>query len=464
MNSVSSLTQQTNPYEQYVQQLVQLESQKKIQLQDEKTTLDHKQSVLSDVSSVVSDFNNTIDELTGPASNSFSPLKASSSDEEAVTVDSIAGMDETSAYDITVDRTASRDIMLSNIKDGTATDLAGSGDGTVDITIGDKTETISVSTTNDDGTTKTNKEIFDSFSTAINNKLGNESDSNVLQVDNDGNVQISIKSAQTGTDERIQFNNATGVLGQVTGNMTHNTPTNELDAQFTIDGATFTRGQDTVDDAIPGMTFTLQGATGTQEQISVTKDTDTARDNIDKFISSFNKLNSKVREESFVDGQSGEKGTLQDMRSIRNLSIQLRQTALTDMGSAGAGEIANLSELGIGFENDGTMTVEDSDKLDEVLNERPDEVNNLFSNDDSPIQAMYDQAETYTQPDGVISALESGLDQRMDRINNRIESENKYLERYEERQRQTFAELYQVQQQSQRQLSQVQSQQSMLGI
>lgn len=464
MNSISSLLQQTNPYEQFVQQLVQIESQKKFKLEDQKGTLNKQQSALSDVSSVISDFTNKIDELTSGTSNSFNPLKATSSDEGVVRVDSIAGMDGPNNYDITVHRKASKDIMLSNVMDGGATDLAASGDGSVDITIGDKTETIFVSTTHDDGTDKTNQEVLESFSTAINDLLGVESDSDVFEIDNDGNVQLSIKSAETGYDERIQFSNASGALTDVTTNMSHLTDTAQLDGEFTVDGITFTRGQNTVDDAISGMTFTILDDPGTTEQISVNKDVETATDNIDDFISTFNEMNKKIRSSTFINGETGNKGPLQGMRSIRNLTINLRQTALTDMSAATAGELDNLMDIGIGFENDGTMKIEDADLLEDVLTNRPDEVNKLFTDDTSPVIAMYNQAETYTQANGVISSLESGLDQKIDFLDNRIESEERYLEKYEERQRQTFAELQQIQTEGQNQFNEIMSYQSSLGF
>ena len=49
-----------------------------------------------------------------------------------------------------------------------------------------------------------------------------------------------------------------------------------------------------------------------------------------------------------------------ELRSIRDLSSQLRQLVI---GDATSGTITNLSELGISFDNSGKMTVEDSDKL-----------------------------------------------------------------------------------------------------
>ncbi|WP_138430761.1 flagellar filament capping protein FliD [Fodinibius saliphilus] len=464
MQSISALLNQANPYEKFVQQLVQLESQKKFKLQVEKSDISDQKSALGQVSSVVSSFTNKIEELDSKTENHFSPLQSSVTDESVIRVDSISGLTQENDYDITVNQKAKKDIMLSNVMDGAGTTLVGDGDGSVDITIGDKTETISVSVTNDDGTDKTDKEILESFSTEINNLLGEESDSDVFQVDSNGNVQLSIKSAETGYDERVQFANATGALSTVTTNMTHNTTPTNLDAEFTIDGINFTRGHNKIDDAISGMTFTILDEPGTKEQISITKDLDSAKDNIESFITKFNEMNSKIRNKTFINGETGNKGPLQSMRSIRNLSINLRQLALGDMGSAAAGEHDNLADIGIGFGKDGTMKIEDSSMLEDALNNRADEVKNLFTADDSPVQQMYNRADTYTQTGGIISSLEGGLDQKIDFLENRIESEEKYLKKYEERQRQEFAELQQMQMEGQRQLSQVMNQQSSLGL
>ncbi|MDR8393026.1 flagellar filament capping protein FliD [Aliifodinibius sp. S!AR15-10] len=467
MNSISNLIMQSGKYEGYIQQLVQLESQQKYELQSQKRSKNDQQSALGEISSVISEFESKIEEIQDPGNNALTPLKASTSDDSVVQVDSTSGLDNPSSYDITVQRLADNDTMLTGVIDGTASDIAGFGDGSVDITIGDKTETITVSSTKTDsgGNTvdKTNEEILQSFSDKINDLLGEEAEASVFQTDNDGNVQFSIKSQETGYDERIQFSNASGALAEVTGNMTHDTAVADLDAKFKIDGVTFTRGQNTVDDAISGMTFTLLDDTGNQEQITIEKDLEKAKENVEGFMNAFNKLNSKIRSKTFID-ESGNRGILREMRSVRGLSTDLRQTALKDMSGAADGELQNLTEIGISFENDGEMVIEDSDLLEEMLTERPDEVSKLFTDDTSVVSSMKTQAEAYTKSNGIISTLEDGIDQNIEFLENRIESENEYLQKYEERQRTIFAELEQIQQKGQFQYNQVTRIQTQLGL
>src|SRR5699024_9638878 len=94
MNSVSSLIRQSNPYEKFVQQLVEIESQQKYKLQVRQEGFNDQKSALGKVSSVISEFTSKIDELTGSTKNNFNPLKASTSNEEVIQIDSTSGMDQ----------------------------------------------------------------------------------------------------------------------------------------------------------------------------------------------------------------------------------------------------------------------------------------------------------------------------------------------------------------------------------
>ena len=444
MAEIGNIFQQTNPYEKFVQQLVQIESLPKLRLQAQQSENNERKSALGAVSSSISKFITNITELAEPENKSFQPLSTASSDESVVKINSASGIDGPSNYNITVNRIASNDIALSEVMTGDGFDLAAQGAGSVSITIGDKTETITVDTQKDDGTgtmvDMSNREILDSFATEISNLFGDEARASVFTL-NDTEVQFSMQSLQTGFDNRIQISGGTGVLAQITGGFTHLTPQNELDANFTIDGVTFERSENTVDDAIDGLSFTLQKASAEEVKMSMERNLEKARENIDSFISSFNGMNKTIRDRTFLDAENDRRGALQDMRSIRNLTMNLRQTALLPMENAAPGELARLSEIGIGFKNDGTMHIEDSDLLEEMLTERPDELSKLFTDEQSTVAKMKEMAESYTKSEGIIASLETSLDQKLSRIDRRIEAQDRYLEKYEEQQRAKFNEL-----------------------
>lgn len=94
-------------------------------------------------------------------------------------------------------------------------------------------------------------------------------------------------------------------------------PDAELDAEFTIDGVTFTRGSNNVTDAIDGLDFTLLDASGTEEQMTVSRDIGKSKSNLEDFIKAFNEVNETIRERTFINAETGNKGPLQRYRSVR---------------------------------------------------------------------------------------------------------------------------------------------------
>lgn len=458
MSSIQSLFRQSNPYEQFVQQLVQLESRQKLQFESQQKEQQDRKKALGDVSSSISKFISQIEELQSKNNNAFQPISTASSDEDRVRINSADGIDRPSNYNIDVNRIARNDVALSGLMEGGGFDLANQGDGSLTITIGEETRTINVETTredeNGDPVQKTNREILDSFSAALSEEFGDDARATVFQVSND-QIQLSIQSLETGFDNRIQFGESTGFLSDLSENFNHLVPQEELDAQFTIDGVTFTRSENTVDDAIEGLSFTLLNETDTTVRMSAQRDIEAAEENINDFVKSFNEMNSRIRSRTFVDGENNTRGPLRGMRSIRNLTMNLRQTGIQQMGGTEPGQLSRLADIGITFQRDGTMEISDSALLQEALEARPDEIAQLFSNENSPVATMLQQAEAFTKNGGIISTLEEGVDQTIRRLDTRIAQQERYLEQYEEQQRRMFNELQLIQERGQAQFNEV---------
>jgi flagellar hook-associated protein 2 len=474
MTSIGNIFQQNNPYEKFVQQLVQLESRTKFQLQQQQSTHRERKTALGEVSSAISKFNSKLEELNQPSNNAFSPLKTSSSNEQVVRVHSADGITRPSVYNITIDRLATRDTALSSVMTGDAYDLAAAGAGEVTLTIGEKTETLTIATQKEDDegnmVTKNNREILEAFAAQIAEHFGEEAQANVFRV-NSKQVQLSVQSLETGAEHALEFSGATGALAAIvngTGEsdgMTRLVPREELDARFTIDGVTFERSNNMVGDAITGLRFELMRPTELSEQMSAQRDLEKARENVNEFISAFNGINKTIRDRTFIDAENDRRGALQNMRSIRNLTLNLRQTGLQAMEGVEEGQLSRLAEMGIGFEKDGSMKIEDSALLNEMLESRPDEVALFFSSEDSPIARMNDQTESYTQANtGIIASLKQGIDQQIDRLDNRIAAQDRYLEHYEERQREQFRILQSVIDQGEQQYSQIMNFMGRMGM
>lgn len=468
MSTIGNIFQQSNPYEKFVQQLVQLESQTKARYEIQKGIQNEKKTAIGDVSSAISKFVSNIEELQDPSNNPFQPLQATSSNKDTVTVEPTSTLERPASFGITINRLASKDTVLSEVMNGSNTDLAALGDGSVDITIGDKTETIAVLSTYEDENgvvqQKTNSQILEDFSKSIDDVFGEQVRANRFNVSGD-DVQFSMQSLETGFDNRIQFTGAAGFLDYLTTNTSRVTPETELNALFSIDGVNFERGQNQIDDAVDGLSFTLKEATGETEEITVDRDQQKARRNVDGFISAFNEMNRTIRDRTFIDADNNRRGPLQDNRSIRNLTLGLRQTGLLGMSGVNEGEASRLSEIGISFQNDGTMFVDDSELLTEMLTERPDEVARLFTDENSAISLMRNEADSFINSEnGILSTIENGFDRKIDRLDTKIANEERFLSRFEEEQRQRFNELQAIIDQGDRQFAQIMNFRNSLGF
>ena len=122
------------------------------------------------------------------------------------------------------------------------------------------------------------------------------------------------------------------MLTEITNNISKLVPEHDLDASFTIDGINFVRGSNIVTDAIDGLDFTLLDATGKEEQMTVSRDITSSKDNLEDFIKAFNEVNDTIRERTFINAETGNKGPLQKYRTIRNLSTTSRHIILLTLG------------------------------------------------------------------------------------------------------------------------------------
>ena len=445
MSSISNIISQSGQFEDIVQQLVQLESQKKVQFQTTVRDQNRVNSDLGKISSRITTLENMINEYSLSTNNTFTPVKSTSSDDTVVNITSASNLDDPDEFSLTVSRLATRDNLLSASYTATGNNL--DSNGSVDITVDGTTHTISITPTSGDSNTT----VLTSLKTSIETAFGDTLQVNVFDLDST-NVQLSVRSSDTGEAKMVQIANTSGSLATVFDNATRPVATNELDAAFTMNGVSFQRSSNTVSDTISGLTFELKDISATAVTLKLERDTTTARNNFDDFVKAYNDLNSDIRSKTFINGETGARGPLRELRSIRELSSQLRQLVI---GDATSGTITNLSELGISFDNSGKMTLEDSDALETILANTPDDLNTFFSTSSSPIQSIYTHLQGYTSTDGIIDTLEDGVSDKIDLLNKKIKKEEVYLSDYEEKQRDIFTQLELMLEQGNSQFEQV---------
>lgn len=466
MSDVQSIFRQNDPFEQLVNQIIESESTQLREVEQRKAEQEQRQAAVSDAGSKLSSLSSTVTDFRNPMENMFNPLNVTSTNENAfdLTIDEMM-LDEPADYDINVNNVAQRDIVLSDTIDNEGDDLTGDTIE-MDITVGENTRNIEV----DASDAENNLEVMNMVVSEINEQFDDVESglqANVFNVDGQ-NSQISIKSDETGSDNRVEISG-----GGDFGFDHHIDNEEDLNAQFTVDGVDFTRQTNTVDDVIDGVSVELLQETG-NERISVVRDQEQAMENVENFIGEFNEVNSYIREQTFLDGESGERGPLQRDRVFRTLMQDLRLEMSAEFGAGLSEEekdelpdlpFDTLMEIGINFQQNGEMYIEDQAQLEDALQANPDEVQELFANPDGGIlNRVEDRIDDFVSGSGsVINSLENTIDQRVEHYESRVEREESRLETRRDQLREEFTEMQQVMIDAQNQMQNMQAIQGQMG-
>ena len=456
MISASDLIRQSNPFESSIQQILRLDGLKRDQLRFDLNNIESQKKALNDIGSAFSSFQTILNKFSDESTQTFRPLKTESTF-EGIQITSNDAVDNTGSFDIQVTQMARRDTMTSASFTTDGTGLSASGSGSFEITSGGGDPvTISLDTTG-----LTNDEVLAAIRDAVNDQAGDQVSASKIQT-SDTESALSLKSSDTGSTSQISITNIQGDFQNL--NLARLFDVTELDAMFSIDGIEMTRSSNVVENAIEGVTFEITGQAGTG-QINITKDTEAAVSGIESFIESFNKLNSEIRSKTFIDGESGNRGILQRERSLRNLSINMRQSLLLPVTGLSDPGVQSISDIGISISQEGSLSIDDADKLESFLATQPELIEEFFAGTDGIVQRLKNSVElSLSGNNNLLDNIESALDSRIDRTNDRIDRETRFLERREDQLRSEFTRLQQVIDNGERQFNQVLNFQAALGF
>lgn len=153
------------------------------------------------------------------------------------------------------------------------------------------------------------------------------------------------------------------------------------DAIFSIDGVTMTRDTNDVDDAIEGLTFHLYAVTsetGSDDDTSVTVEVGTnlsdVKEAIVAFVDAYNAYRefALTQQETSSSGGASEESVLFGDGTLRSINSGLASALGISIDDE------TLALLGIGFEDDNTLTY-DEDTLDDALLDGVEAIQALFS-------------------------------------------------------------------------------------
>lgn len=213
------------------------------------------------------------------------------------------------------------------------------------------------------------------------------------------------------------------------------------DASITVDGLTLTRSSNTISDVIDGVTLTLTGESTSANALKIASDTASARSAIDAFITAYNGLATGLADSMKYNPESGEAALLNGDSTARAVQAQLRNIVGGAFGNLGG--INRLADIGITFQLDGTLAV-DNTKLNAAF-ENPDlDVSAFFAGADGTTgfgKQVADSLGRLVGPGGLITGRSDGLKESANALVKQAEAINLRLETVEKRYRAQFTAL-----------------------
>jgi flagellar hook-associated protein 2 len=368
-------------------------------LQGQQTQISTQQTALSSFNNDLQTLQNAVFALTDPLGQ-LTAVTATSSNPAVLNASAASGT-PTGSHTITVANLATTSSAYSDAVGSSSTSLA---TGTLTIQVGSNTPvTIAI-----DGTNNT----LDGLAQAINNTANIGITAGVI---NDANgARLAIVSNTSGAPGNLTITPSSGVLGFNQGVVGAN-------ASLNVDGIPISSSTNTVSGAIPGVTLNLASATSGAPVTLTTGPNLTQQENaINNFVSAYNTVIGDLNTQFTVAAGTSQAGPLASDSTLALAQSQLLASAAFSM--SGNGAVNTLADLGIGMNNDGTLSVV-TGTLATALSANPDAVQAFFqaSNTGSFGANLTNNLDTLANPTtGAIAQDTNGLQQSQASITQQI--------------------------------------------
>ena len=378
--------------------------------------LKKKDSALGAFGTEVADVQDPVADLV--LGTAFSDLAAASTDTDIADV-TLGDGAAAGAYALNITQLARSQVTASTNGYTATTDTAADG-GSISFTI--------------DGNTTTAINISSATTlTELKTLINDQSSGVVASVVNDGtNNKLVISSRETGAVNGFTINNTltngvdTVVAFAVGQSESSGNSQDSQDAAFTVNGLAITGASNTVTDAIPGTTVTLV-TTGTAT-VNVTNDYDALEESVKTFITEYNALKEFFDEQVKLDSITGKPGPLGRDSILRQALSDVRNTILTSNGNDG--QYSYLTEVGVEFEQDGTLSL-DQEKFDTAMDNNVADVQKLFQGDGT-VDGVFDDLDAALKnidsTAGLIKTTRTSLDTSIKVLRDQIVAQQLRLE------------------------------------
>ena len=175
--------------------------------------------------------------------------------------------------------------------------------------------------------------------------------------------RLSLVSGNSGADGQLTV--TSGLSDATKGtNVGFNTGQTGVDASLTVDGIPLSSSSNTVSTAIPGVTFQLlSAAVGSPVQVEITNDNTAIETAFASLVTAYNAV---VKDLSTQEGKDAS-GNAEPLYGSPTLALIQGQLSSGLLAGAASGSVGGVTQLGISFNNDGTLSL-NTDTLDSMLN------------------------------------------------------------------------------------------------
>jgi flagellar hook-associated protein 2 len=333
-------------------------------------------------------------QLSSP--DNLKAFSASSSNEDiGVSVDSTKASRGTYSVEVTGLASAQALASRTSFADRDATSV---GQGTLQLSVGDKVTDITIDGSND---------TLQGLANAIN-----ESDAGVSAgvIDTGSGYQLVMSADETGTANAVSIS----VTGDTGGTNTDNEGLSRFafntdmaadsglqetiaasDAVMKVNGIEVTRSSNTFENVIDGLTFDAKDLG--KSTISVSQDLGAVSDRVQSFVDKFNGLQSTIDSLAGFNSETGQGSMLTGDSTIRGIQNQLRGILTRVVPGMENASVRSLADVGITTDWETGGLEFDRAKFEEKLKSNPDDVTALF-------------AEQGRATDSQVEFVRSGLD------------------------------------------------------
>jgi flagellar hook-associated protein 2 len=457
--------------------ILQIESRPRLTLVDRKTELNKTKAVLTDLDSKLSALESLSKRLTDPITDYFGAKSGSSSDTDLFTVsaDSTALV---GSHDIVISRLASADTRVSKQYTKTGTELSDffstNGSQTFQLEVAhpitsDSSNRVTISVAVN-STSTNNDDVLKDIALAVNNAMSSAVSAGTIDADekviasvvneDDGSSRLIFKSSQSGfTNRMVMTDSANSLLstleisnnvqtsgtsgGYVTAIGTSATDS-QLNSQLQVDGLTFYRDSNTINDIISGVTLTLKNVTTTTESFGIAEDVEAVKKEVTDFLTAYNDALQFLKDKTTVDADLFVRGPLAGSSTYRELRTKLINVMTSRITNVLSGNPEYLSEIGITAASNGSLSITDDSKFEKALQSGSKAISDVFNASDGVATQIKDLLDDYVKVGGFIDNIQSSISDRIKTLDSRIARMDDRLARREQLLRAQFAKMQEI--------------------